>query len=235
MKKVFSSLLVLILVLLTGATWYVSIRTKNTFADEVAAINATLPSGVKVDISTYRRGLFTADAETAVTVHGREFIRLHHLLRHFVWGVDIFTTLAPGSVLAVEVKALCPPRRLKMISHVGLQGAFSSEFSLAEVLDKGDVELGEKPYHLTWIGHGDLSTRQLTGHLELSLPLVMAGYRFYDQFRSGRVENRAVLDAQAEQLVGGLIQKGILVREDGYLLVDFSCNSGQCWVHPEPD
>lgn len=220
MKKVLTPLLLLVLVLLFGTTWYRSLQAEKYFNAEVVAINKALPEAVRVKTTAYQRHLFAAEAETVVTVAGREFARLHHLIRHYVWGVDMVSTLAPESVLGQQVEKVFPADQLQLVSHINLQGKITSDFDLA-ALEKSH------PYHLVWVGSGDLTAEQFSGHFEINLPVFAAAYRYYDKFRSGRNENVAVLNEQAEQFVGGLVQKGVFVRKDGIFQLDFTCIDGQ--------
>ena len=61
----------------------------------------------------------------------------------------------------------------------------------------------------------------------MNLPVFAAAYRYYANFRSRRNDNAAVLNEQAEQFSGGLVQKGIFVRQDGLFMLDFTDNNGQ--------
>jgi len=68
-----------------------------------------------------------------------------------------------------------------------------------------------------------LPFEQLDGAFQLDIdrPLFNAGFRLFSKLQSsGREINPAVLNEQAEQVAGGLIQKGILTRQDdgGYRL-----------------
>lgn len=219
MKKVLTPLLLLALALLFGTTWYCSLQTEKYFIAEVAAINKALPEAVRVKTTAYQRHLFAAEVETVVTVAGRDFSRFHHLIRHYVWGVDMVSTLAPESVLGQQVEQVFPVDQLQLVSHINLQGKFTSNFDLV-ALEKSH------PYHLVWKGSGDLTAEQFDGHFEINLPVFAAAYRYYDKFRSGGKENVVVLNEQAEQFVGGLVQKGVFVQKDGIFQLDLTCTDG---------
>ena len=223
MKKFLTPLLLLSLVVLFGMTWYCSLQAERYFNAEVEAINRALPTAIHLKVETYRRSLFTAEAETAVMIGGRELTRLHHLIRHYVWGVDMFSTLAPGSPLADEVGQIVPLQLLQLKSHVSLRGQFKSGFDLAAIVKNGGKDFPlDFPFHLVWLGAGTFPAESFVGHLEFDLPFFAAGYRFYDKFRRGKDENMTVLNEQAEQLAGGLVQKGIFVRDGSIFSLDFT-------------
>ena len=235
MKKFLTPLLLLSLAVLFGMTWYCSLQAEKYFNAEVAAINRVLPAAIRLNVESYQRSLFTAEAETAVMISGRELTRLHHLIRHYVWGVDMFSTLAPGSALAEEIGQIVPLQPLQLKSHVSLQGQLTSDFDLAVSVKNGGKDFPQVfPYRLIWSGTGNFSAESFAGHLEFNRPLFAAGYRFYDKFRTGKNENIAVLNEQAEQLAGGLVQKGILTRESGNLSLNFLFSHGQKTLNGKP-
>jgi len=64
---------------------------------------------------------------------------------------------------------------------------------------------------------------------EIDKDLFTNGYRVFNNLRSNsKKENPAILAEQAEQLAGGLVQKGILTRqENNSYRIDFSLSEGQ--------
>ncbi len=73
--------------------------------------------------------------------------------------------------------------------------------------------------------------------LEIDLGAFVTGYRLLNNLQStgGQYQNRAVLAEQAEQIAGGLVQKGIFTRQDGdKFRVDFSWAEGQGELNGEP-
>ena len=77
----------------------------------------------------------------------------------------------------------------------------------------------------------------LQGQLQLQLDqaLFSSGFRLIDALQhQGRKTNRAVLNEQAEQLAGALVQKGVLVRQPGGYRLDFSLAQGQALLNGRP-
>ncbi len=71
--------------------------------------------------------------------------------------------------------------------------------------------------------------------LAVELPIFQAGFRAYSFLQdSGRNDNPAVLNEQAEQLAGALVQKGIFVRAEGGYRADFSLKQGQAELNGQP-
>ena len=73
--------------------------------------------------------------------------------------------------------------------------------------------------------------------LEIDRGAFVTGYRLLNDLQSaqGQYQNRAVLAEQAEQIAGGLVQKGIFTRQDGdKFRVDFSWAGGQGILNGEP-
>ena len=73
--------------------------------------------------------------------------------------------------------------------------------------------------------------------LEIDRGAFIIGYRLLNDLQSaqGQYQNRAVLAEQAEQIAGGLVQKGIFTRQDGdKFRVDFSWAGGQGILNGEP-
>jgi uncharacterized protein YdgA (DUF945 family) len=103
-----------------------------------------------------------------------------------------------------------------------------------ELLGKGQVTLQD--LNLT-DGNG-FAFDQLNGQLQLDidLPFFQAGFRLVNNLkRQGRGSNPAVLNEQAEQLGGGLIQKGIFTRrEDGGFRLELSLEQGQAELNGQP-
>ena len=73
--------------------------------------------------------------------------------------------------------------------------------------------------------------------LEIDRGVFVTGYRLLNHLQAteGNNQNPAVLAEQAEQIVGGLVQKGILVRQNGdKFRMDFSWVEGQGRLNGEP-
>lgn len=92
---------------------------------------------------------------------------------------------------------------------------------------KGSVRLQE----LNFTGGGSMAFDKLDGQFQLDIDssVFNAGFRVLNNLqRQGRSDNPAVLNEQAEQLAGGLIQKGIFSRrEEGGYRLDLSVKQGQ--------
>ncbi len=144
MKKILSILMVLTLIILFALTWYCSRQTEQFFAARIAAINQVSPQLIVVELQNYQRKLFTANAETAVKIGGKEEIRLNHQIRHFVWGVKMVTVLAPDSTLAKGIVTQIPLDQFQLITDINLLGASKSRLILPQFKfqnDRGNLEI----------------------------------------------------------------------------------------------
>ena len=73
--------------------------------------------------------------------------------------------------------------------------------------------------------------------LDIDRSFFATGFRLLDKLQNeGKTAlNRAVLAEQAEQLAGGLLQKGLLARHpDGGYRIDFSLEQGQGSLNGKP-
>ena len=144
MKKILSILMVLTIIILFALTWYCSRQTEQFFAARIAAINQVSPQLIVVELKNYQRKLFTANAETAVRIGGKEEIRLNHQIRHFVWGVKMVTVLAPESTLAKGIVTQIPLDQFQLITDINLLGASKSRLILPQLKfqnDRGNLEI----------------------------------------------------------------------------------------------
>jgi len=144
MKKILSILMVLTIIILFALTWYCSRQTEQFFAARIAAINQVSPQLIVVELQNYQRKLFTANAETAVKIGGKEEIRLNHQIRHFVWGVKMVTVLAPDSTLAKGIVTQIPLDQFQLITDINLLGASKSRLILPQLKfqnDRGNLEI----------------------------------------------------------------------------------------------
>ncbi len=144
MKKILSILMVLTIIILFALTWYCSRQTEQFFAARIAAINQVSPQLIVVELKNYQRKLFTANAETAVRIGGKEEIRLNHQIRHFVWGVKMVTVLAPDSTLAKGIVTQIPLDQFQLITDINLLGASKSRLILPQFKfqnDRGNLEI----------------------------------------------------------------------------------------------
>lgn len=93
-KKLLTPTLIITLVILFSLTWYCSIQAEKHFRLWVDRANETAPALITTELADYQRQFFTAEA-TTVTRFGEQRVELHHLIRHYVWGVTIITTPTP--------------------------------------------------------------------------------------------------------------------------------------------
>jgi len=140
MKRILSILMVLTIIILFALTWYCSYQTEQFFAARIAAINQVSPQLIVVELNSYHRKLFTANAETAVRIEGKEEIKLNHQIRHFVWGVKMVTVLAPDSTLAKEIVTQIPLDQFQLITDINLLGASKSRLILPQLKFQNDRE-----------------------------------------------------------------------------------------------
>ena len=158
MKKTLSILMALTIITLFTLTWYCSNQTEHHFTAQLAAINQASPELIKAELITYQRKLFTANAETAVSIRGEEEVRFNHQIRHFVWGVKMITTLAPDSALAKEIGTKIPLEQLQLITDFSLLGASKSRFILPQLTfqdDSGNLEI--TGFSIGWDLNADLT------------------------------------------------------------------------------
>lgn len=93
-------------------------------------------------------------------------------------------------------------------------------------LGKGYLTLQE----LNFTGGSPVALDKLNGQFQLDVDrsAFVAGFRLLEKLqRQGRASNPAVVAEQAEQLAGGLVQKGIFARQDDGYRIDFSVEQGQ--------
>jgi len=84
---------------------------------------------------------------------------------------------------------------------------------------------------------GRMGFDNITANLQLAveLPIFQAGYRVYNFLQdSRRNDNPAVLNEEAEQLAGALVQRGIFVRSEGSYRADFSLKQGRAELNGQP-
>ena len=90
---------------------------------------------------------------------------------------------------------------------------------------------------LDFSGASMLALDKLGGQFQLDIDrsLFNAGFRMFDNLqRQGEKSNPAVLNEQAEQVAGGLIQKGIFTRRDGGYQFKISIEQGQAELNGHP-
>jgi len=141
MKKVFSALMVLILLVLFAATFYCSSRTETVFKAQVEQLNQDYPGLLRVELLDYQRGLLVSEARTRIEVQ-RETLVLQHQIRHFPWKVQAVSRVATGTELAVKLAEQDLLEQLQLQTDIALDGAAISHFDLPELtITDGDTEL----------------------------------------------------------------------------------------------
>ena len=167
MKKIISVLLVLTIIVLFTLTWYCGHKTEQLFTDQITAVNQLLPGQVEFRLKSYQGQLFSAKAETILTIRGKEPITLKHQIRHFVWGAEMVTTLAEPAATGSSLN------RPQLTTHVNLWGASKSRLVLPQYSFQSDNRhLEVTGFSAGWDLNSDLSTGNfvcLMDHLNLKV------------------------------------------------------------------
>ncbi|MFO7576299.1 MAG: DUF945 family protein [Pelovirga sp.] len=124
-KKILVPSLLGILALLFSLTWYCSIKAEDHFAVWMERTDQLARPLLTTGIVDYRRRLFTAEATTDVVLRNGERIAFHHLIRHYVWGVTITTTVQPADAEQRQRFG-----ELRAVTNIGPTGAISSRLTL---------------------------------------------------------------------------------------------------------
>lgn len=133
MRKVVSSLLILTLIILFGATFYCSIKTEEVFKAQVEQLNQEYQGALQVELSGYQRGLLVSNVQLSLAVRGDQPLPLIQQIRHFPWGVTIYTRLAADSAVAQELADLLPLEDVQLVTDIDWTGAVQASFELPEV------------------------------------------------------------------------------------------------------
>ena len=135
-----------------------------------------------------------------------------------------------------------------MIMQLQLLGLYSQLFKEGLTLDLEQLSLQTDEggmqgkgqfilYDLNLTGGASLALENLNGAFELDIdrPAFIAGFRLLDTLqRKGAKSNPAVIAEQAEQLAGGLVQKGFFARRDGGYRIDMAIEQGQGTLNGNP-
>ncbi|MEA3544930.1 MAG: DUF945 family protein [Thermodesulfobacteriota bacterium] len=167
MKKILSILMALTIVILFALTWYYSRKTEQLFTAQIIAINQAAPELIKVELKNYQRKLFAAQAETAIRIGGEKEVQFNHQIRHFVWGVQMVTTLAPDSALANEIATIIPLEKLQLTTDFSLSGTSKSRLILPQFelkIDSGRLKI--TGFSAGWDLNADLSSGNFVSFLD---------------------------------------------------------------------
>lgn len=172
MRKIFSSVLLLILLALFGFTYYCSSKTEEAFKAQVSQVNRSYPGLLQVELRDYQRGLLVSEVQTSISMKDRDSLALQHQIRHFPWGVRVITRLAEQSPLAAELAELLSVEQLQLQTDVGLNGASKTHFALDQLRfsdGTGEVLINEVMLDCNLDGHlssGNLQFRLDTLELQ---------------------------------------------------------------------
>ena len=190
MRKIFSSLLIIILILLFGATYFCSRKTEEVFKAQAAQVNQNYPGFAQVELLDYQRGLLLSEVKTKI-IFQQEVVQLHHQIRHFPWKVQVFTTLEKDSELAAELSDVIPFEQLQLVTEVFFDGSSQSQFHIDELkLSDKKVQLRLQSVDFALELDGRLSDGQLAlglDRLEIAeteeTEVVLAGLKMNSNFR----------------------------------------------------
>lgn len=190
MRKILSSLMVLILLALFATTYFCSGRTEDAFNAQVKQLNLSYPGVLQVELVEYQRGLLVSEVQTRLTLQQRDPLALHHQIRHFPWGITMVTRLAKDSALVTEFAELLPLEQLQLQTDVGLDGASKTSFKLPSLTlddETGRVQLQGLLLDLAL--NGQLSGGELNFQLETlqvqnsgEVEIILSGVQLDSQF-----------------------------------------------------
>lgn len=132
-KKLLTPTLLFTLVLLFALTWFVSIKAEEHFSLWVKRSNQVAPIITSTDLVSYNRGFFTAEAVTSIDIKDIGRYDFHHLIRHYLWGINVTTT---PQTMAESPSFLAG---LRIITDVGPTGAARSRLSMPQLKIASDL------------------------------------------------------------------------------------------------
>ncbi len=148
-KRRLTPILLIIILLLFGLTYYNSIKTEQLFRQQLSQLNQD--SGIDISLESYQRRFFSAEAVTSAHNPLLGTLRLHHLIRHFAWGGQMETRLIEAPLLEQTFMAQPPLTELSLISKVSLRGKLSNILSIPELhLQNGTLVLDIKDAVASW-------------------------------------------------------------------------------------
>ncbi len=154
MRKILSSLMILTLIILFGATFYVSIQAEAGFKAQLDRLNQDYPGLIAAELQIYQRGLLLSKARTSFQVGEEDPLLLDHRLRHFPWGVTMLTDVVADSALGRQLAEVVPLKQLQLTSEVGLSGDSEHSMKIRELkIDSEGEPLLLKG--LDFVGHFD--------------------------------------------------------------------------------
>ena len=125
LKKVLTTLMILIILVLFALTWYSSRRTEQLFIAQIETINNSYPHLIQIHLENYQRHLFVSQARTKIST-ARQELTLNHQIRHFLWGMTITSSLAEDSGLAIQLAEKIPIAQLTLVSDINFKGTVKS-------------------------------------------------------------------------------------------------------------
>lgn len=199
MRKIFSGLMILTLVVLFVATYLCSQKTEEVFKAQVDELNSYYGGILQVELLDYRRGLLVSEVKTRLSL-SQQVLPLQHQIRHFPWKVRVLTQVAAYSE-SVDMLAL---EQLKLQTDVSLKGDSQSRLVLPEL----NFSDGKLNLQLQGLRFGC----RLDGHLsEGQIDVQLGGLTFAEpggaQFVLGGVSLQSkFVDMQGLPLGGGVVQ-----------------------------
>ncbi|MBE9486652.1 MAG: DUF945 family protein [Chloroflexi bacterium] len=136
MRKLMTVLMLLILAGLFASTYVCSLKTEENFANQVARFNRSYPGVLHVTVDDYQRGLLVSKVQTSLSLPGRDLLELQHRIRHFPWGIKIWTGISKNSRFATFL----PVKEFLLETDIGLNGIADSRFEMPELTLHHDQE-----------------------------------------------------------------------------------------------
>ncbi len=137
LKKIITTCLILILIVLFAATYFLGQRTERTFIRQLTVFNRQLGTLSRIELQNYSRQFFSARAQTLVVTNGDRLLTMSHQIRHFLWGVQIRTTIAPveGKSLPATEPTL---ESLPLVTVIHPDGTIRSELAIPTLYHQSD-------------------------------------------------------------------------------------------------
>ena len=150
LKKVLTTLMVLIILVLFALTWYSSRKTEQLFIAQIETINNSYPQLIQIQLENYQRHLFVSQARTKIST-ARQELTLNHQIRHFIWGMTITSSLAENSGLAAQFAEKIPVAQLTLVSDINFKGTVKSRLEFpGESLRATDGSFAISGLTLNW-------------------------------------------------------------------------------------
>ncbi|MDX2480876.1 MAG: DUF945 family protein [Desulfuromusa sp.] len=167
MKKILSSLMVLIILTLFVLTGYSSRKTEQLFTSQIKIFNQAAPEQIKIELQNYQRSLFSSSARTALRSQGQEKISFDHQIRHFAWGIKMVTTLANNSDMAQVIAEKMPLEQFQLKTDINFRGASQSNLELPAIrFQDASKSLKITGLRARWDLNADLTMGEFTGQVD---------------------------------------------------------------------